>query len=262
MKKQVEQIIAKYRRKRSLLTNNEERFSYYSQGISPGEFPNYLKGLNPGEAIATVSGLTSLWQFLDELKPGPRVQLVSEHDDEFLGTERGYGKGKKPEDYLDGFKQFIEENRNKIAALQIICTRPAELDRASLKELKLLLDQQGYTTRSLNAAWKAAKNEDIAADIISYIRTLALGSSLISHEQRIRNAVEKVRAMKEWTKVQHNWIDRFEKQLLQEDVIRVEDLDSEPFNQDGGYERLDKVFEHNLGKVLEVMNENLYTEIA
>jgi type I restriction enzyme, R subunit len=262
MAKQVDQLIAKYHRKRNLLNGNEERFGYLTQGLAPDDFPAYLKGIPPHEIAEKMTKLSSLWQFLDELKPGPSVQLVSNHEDTYIGTERGYGKGKQPEDYLEGFKRFIDENRNKIAALQIICTRPSELDRASLKELKLLLDQQGYNTRSLNAAWKAAKNEDIAADIISYIRTLALGSSLISHEQRIRNAVEKVRAMKEWNKVQLKWIERFEKQLLQEEVIRVEDLNSDPFDEAGGFERLDKVFEHSLGKVLEVMNENLYPEIA
>ena len=113
----------------------------------------------------------------------PLAQYVSDHEDEYISTERGYGNGQKPEDYLVSFKDFIQENVNKIAALQIICTRPKELDRQSLKELKLLLDQEGFNSRTLNAAWRDTKNEDIAADIISYIRTLAIGSSLVSHEQ-------------------------------------------------------------------------------
>lgn len=262
IKKQVEQIIAKYQRKRALLEDNEERFTYFSKGIEPEDFPRYLKELNPEDAKVELGGLQTLWNFLDELKPAPSVLLVSEHQDEYIATERGYGKGKKPEDYLEGFKKFIEENRNKIAALQVIFTRPAELDRASLKELKLLLDEEGYNTSALKAAWKATKNEDIAADIISYIRTLALGSSLVSHEQRVRNAMEKVRAMKDWNKVQTKWLDRFEKQLLHEEVIQAEDLNSDPFDEAGGFERLDKIFENQLGKVLELMNENLYTETA
>lgn len=262
LNKQLEQIIAKFQRKKRLLNNKEERFAYSAKGIHPEDFVDFLKGLKQNQIREELHGLSNAWQFLDELKPAPSVQLYSDHQDQYLSTERGYGKGQKPEDYLEGMKKFINENRNKIAALNVICSRPKELDRQSLKELKLLLDEAGYNTRTLNAAWKATKNEDIAADIISYIRTLALGSSLIAHEQRIKNAINKVRQLKSWNKVQEKWIERFEKQLLQEEVIQVEDLNMDPFDEAGGYERLDKIFEHELQHVLEVMNENLYIEIA
>jgi len=68
--------------------------------------------------------------------------------------------------------------------------------------------------------------------------------------------------MKTWNKVQEKWIERFEKQLLQEEVLQVEDLNQDPFDDAGGYDRLDKIFEHNLKDVLEVMNEHLYGEIG
>lgn len=259
LQRQIDQIIAKFQRKKRLLDNNEDRFAYAANGIQPTDFVDYLKGLTINKIREELPLMSSAWVFLDELKPGPSTQLFSEHEDTFLGMERGYGNAKKPEDYLEGMKRFIEENRNKISALNVICSRPKELDRQSLKELKLLLDEAGYNTRTLNAAWKATKNEDIAADIISFIRTLALGSSLVSHEQRIKNAMSKVRHLKSWNKVQEKWIERFEKQLLQEEVIQVEDLNMDPFDEAGGYERLNKIFEHNLKDVLEVINENLYS---
>jgi len=120
----------------------------------------------------------------------------------------------------------------------------------------------GFNSRTLNTAWKEAKNEDIAADIISYIRTMAMGTSLISHEERIKRAVDKVRSQREWTKVQQKWLDRFEKQLIQEIVLQVEDLDESPFKADGGYKRLNKIFNNELDSIIESINENLYIEIA
>jgi type I restriction enzyme R subunit len=185
--------------------------------------------------------------------------LVSDHKDEILGIERGYGKAKKPEDYIEDFRSFIQENRNKLSALEIICTKPAELDRKSLKELKLALDQEGYNARTLSTAWKTTKNEDIAADIISFIRTMALDSDLVSHEQRIINAIGKIRSLKNWNKIQLKWINRFELQLLKETVLTKEDLDQEPFKKDGGFKRIDKIFENNLDKILAELNENLYS---
>src|SRR5690606_27075224 len=111
----------------------------------------------------------------------------------------------------------------------------------------------------LSTAWKNATNQDLAADIISFIRTLALDTHLVSHEDRIKNAVNKVKAMSDWNKVQLKWIERFEAQLLKETVLSKEDLNEKPFSDDGGYNRLNKIFENNLDNVLAVLNENLYT---
>ena len=262
-KKQVEQIIAKLHRKKQYIKGDkEELFKYNAEGKDPAAFINMLKDLSPEESPEKIMQFTGLWKFLDEFKPSPRHQLISGHQDEYLTTERGYGDFKKPEDYIESFEKFIKENQSKIEALNIICTRPSLLDRKSLKELKLELDQAGFNSKILDVAWKDVKNEAIVADIISYIRTLALGSALVSHEQRIHRAVDKVRALKDWNKRQIKWIDRFEKQLLAESVIQLEDLNQAPFSDAGGYDRLNKIFENELETVLHTINENLYQESA
>lgn len=258
-KRQVEQLVAKIQRKKKFLEGDqEEKFVYNAKGAQPDEFIETLRNLDTPSAVEKIIQVSGLWKFLDELKADVNLPLVSEHEDRFLGIERGYGKAKKPEDYLDNFAQFIQDNQNKIEALKIVCSRPTELDRKALKELMLALDQEGYNAPTLNAAWKAAKNEDIAADIISYIRTLSLGSSLISHEERVKKAVDSIRGMKVWNKTQLKWIDRFEKQLLKETVLRKEDLDEDPFDEAGGFERLNKIFEEQLEEVITQINQNLY----
>jgi type I restriction enzyme R subunit len=218
-----------------------------------------LKSIDENEVKNVIFNYSSLWQFLDEKIYQPKLQLVSEHHDEIIGIERGYGKANKPEDYIDGFKAFIQENRNKILALNVICTKPAELDRKSLKELKLLLDHEGYNTMTLNTAWKNAKNEDIAADIISFIRTLALDTDLVSHEHRIENAINKIKMLKPWNKIQQKWLSKFQDQLLAETVLTKEDLDKAPFSNEGGFTRLNKIFDNELENILVVLNDNLYT---
>ena len=98
-----------------------------------------------------------------------------------------------PEDYLDAFADYVKTHINEIAALNIVCTRPKELTRASLKDLRLMLDREGFTTQQLNTAISELTNEEMAADIISLIRRYAIGSTLISHEARIRRAVDKLK---------------------------------------------------------------------
>lgn len=257
---QIEQLIAKLQRKRHDIEENTlEEFMYASKGLSPDDFIEQLKTLKSSEAKQIIKNYGSLWRYLDTKVYKPKMQLISDHDDEFYGIERDYGNAKKPEDYIENFKSFIQENRNKIVALQVICNRPQSLDRASLKELKLLLDQEGYNTRTLHAAWKNAKNEDIAADIISYIRTLALDVHLVGHKERIDKAFETVYAMKDWNKIQQKWLDRFHAQLLAETVLSKEDLDKEPFKEAGGYNRIDKIFENQLEDLLNTINSNLYS---
>ena len=259
-KKQLEQIIAKLQRKKKTINQGPlEQFMYLAKGDSPEEFIELLKSIDESEVKNVIFNYSSLWQFLDKKIYQPKLQLVSEHHDEIIGIERGYGKANKPEDYIDGFKAFIQENRNKIMALNVICTKPSELDRKSLKELKLLLDQEGYNTMTLHTAWKNAKNEDIAADIISFIRTLALDANLVSHEQRIKNAVNKIKTLRPWNKIQQKWLDKFQDQLLAETVLTKEDLDKVPFSNEGGFTRLNKIFEGELENILIELNENLYT---
>lgn len=259
-KRQLQQIIAKLQRKKKDINESKlEEFMYFAEGDSPEEFIERLKEIEPEKVKTAIAGFENLWEFLDNKIYKPKVLLWSDHKDEVLSIERGYGNSSKPEDYIEGFKKFIEENRNKILALNIICTKPTELDRKSLKELKLLLDQEGYNDLTLNTAWKSARNENIAADIISYIRTLALDTDLISHEQRIENAVNKIKMLKPWNKIQQKWIDRFEKQLLVETVLTKEDLDTKPFSDEGGFTRLNKIFDNELENILVVLNENLYT---
>ncbi len=232
---------------------------YLAKGDSPEEFIESLLNLEEGNIKNVLANYTSLWDFLDKKIYQPKMQLVSEHYDEVIGVDRGYGNAEKPEDYIESFKKFIEENRNQIIALKTICTKPSELDRKSLKELKMLLDEKGYNEITLTTAWKTAKNEDLAADIISFIRTLALDTHLVSHEDRIKNAVDKIKNSRKWNVTQTKWLDRFEKQLLVETVLTKADLDAKPFSEEGGFARLNKIFENDLENILVTLNENLYT---
>lgn len=258
-RKQLEQIVAKLQRKKKQINGGQlEHFMYLAQGDTPEAFIENLLAIEATEVKKVLANYASLWDFLDKKIYQPKMQLVSEHNDQIIGIERGYGKATKPEDYIEGFKNFIANNRNQILAIQTICTKPSELDRKSLKELKILLDQEGYNELTLNAAWKNAKNQDIAADIISYIRTLALDTVLVSHDDRIKNAILKVKAMKNWNATQLKWIERFEKQLLHEDIFDTVYI-NDTFREEGGLPRIQKIFNNELDQVIQLLNDNLFT---
>lgn len=187
--------------------------------------------------------------------------VISDQEDELLEHSRGYGNVSKPEDYLDAFAAYVKANLNEIAALNIVCTRPKELTRESLKTLRLTLDREGFTTQQLNTAVSQMTNEEIAADIISLIRKYAIGSSLISHEARIRLAVDKLKKAHSFSKQELNWIARMEKYLMEESVLNVAVFDEDGrFSAQGGFNKINKVFGNKLESIVLELNEYLYDD--
>lgn len=187
--------------------------------------------------------------------------MISTEEDELLSHERGYGRGSRPEDYLDAFAAYIKTNMNEIAALNIVCTRPKELTRESLKSLRLALDREGFTTQQLNTAISQMTNEEITADMISLIRRYAIGSTLISHEARIRKAVDRLKKAHSFSKQELNWISRMEKYLMEESVLNVSVFDEDGrFKAQGGFAKINKVFQNNLKNIVMELNEYLYDD--
>lgn len=260
-KRHIETIIAKLQRKRkSFDRDDEEFFGALSGGVSPQDFIEWLKTAATDKITDSLKSKTDLIAFLDENIYRPHTQFISHHADKITEISRGYGKGEKPDDYLKEFKQFLEENINKLPALQIVCQRPKELTRQALKELLIELGTHGFTELNLNTAWRDLKNEDMVADIISFIRQQMLGDALISHEERVKKAMQKVKNAGYWTKVQLGWLDKIELQLLAERIVDRDSFDKQPFKKDGGYDRANKIFGGDLDNVLQLINDNLYPE--
>ena len=188
----------------------------------------------------------------------PRFVPISPHADEVVAVTRGYGEASKPEDFLDGFTAFVRDNINTIAALKLVVQRPRDLTRADLKELRMALDLKGYSEANLRRAWADAKNEDIAASIIGFVRQAALGDPLIPYAERVKAAMQRILASRTWTEPQKRWLQRIGEQIEKEIVVDREAIDREPFAANGGFTRLNKVFDGELESVLTGINEEMW----
>ena len=205
----------------------------------------------------------SLLEMLDDKHGhGGYTKVISDKQDKFLIRERGFGKNEqRPEDYIEAFEDFVKNNVNEIAALNIICTRPKELTRETLKSLRMALAQNGFTTQQLNTAVSEITSEEITADIISLVRRYAIGSPLVSHQARIRRAVDKLKKVHNFSRVELNWLSRIESYLLNESVMNVKVFDEdERFKTNGGYKRLNQIFRNNLEGIITELNEYLYDD--
>lgn len=258
----VEEITAKLQsKKRRIKGKHLEAFETLA-GQSPDDVLSLLKSGDTARAVAFFKDHDGVVTYLDKFKPlGGKNVLISDHEDEFAGTERGYGEGNvKPEDYLAGFRAFIDNHKNDIGALLVVTQRPRDLTRQQLRELKLKLDEAGYSETALRTAWSQVSNQDIAASIIGFIRQQALGSPLMSYEQRVERAVQKVMASQSWTPPQKQWLERIGKQLKVETVVDREALDRGQFKAQGGFNRMNKIFGGKLEQVLGDLQEELWKD--
>lgn len=260
---QINQIIAKLqRKKRNMDSKTMEHFISMTGGKDPTQFIIEIQKCKPEDARNRLLAYADVFKMLQEAKAnGSNPVVISDAEDELLEHSRGYGAGSKPEDYLDAFASYIKTNLNEIAALNIVCTRPKELTRESLKSLRLTLDREGFTTQQLNTAISQMTNEDMAADIISLIRRYAIGSVLISHEARIRRAVDKLKKAHSFSKQELNWIARMEKYLMEEFVLNISVFDEDGrFKAQGGFNKINKVFGNKLESIVLELNEYLYDD--
>jgi type I restriction enzyme, R subunit len=259
----IDRIIAKMQRKvRSLNQNQLEQFETLSGEKTATDFGLRIKSLDTNAARDFITENQSLWDFLDREK-GRKVgygMLYSDHADEVEDVFHAFDKNLKPKDYIESFVNYVKSNMNQVEALKIVCTKPNSLTRKDLKSLRLLLDEEGYNKTKLNTAYKDTTNQQIVADIIAHIRTAALGVTLISHEQRITNAVQKLREKHQFNAIQEKWLSKIEAQLMAENIVTLADFEKPPFSKDGGLKRWNKIFNNETTAIINELNEYLYMQ--
>lgn len=258
----VDQLLAKLQRQQRKLGDSKRDNIEAAAGMPMAEMINHLRQTDPQQLKEWFQQRAAIAQILDAKDGGRQPLLISHHTDELRRVERGYGNAQKPEDYLDSFGAYLRENINKIPALIVVTTRPRELTRAQLKELRLMLDLAGYSEKTLQVAWREMTNADIAASIIGFIRQATLGDALVPYEERVDKAMKKILASQNWTPPQRQWLERIGKQLKVETIVDREALDQGEFKSQGGFVRLNKAFNGNLSEILVQINEALWQDVS
>lgn len=257
----IDWMIAKLqRRKQRLKATAVEQVVELSGGQTLSGVIRLLKQFSSEDATAWVDDHAGLFTYLDSSSSGePRRVVISHRPDELLSHTRDFGDSSSPGDYLEEFTRFIKNHTDEIAALSIICTHPADLTRGQLKSLRLALDREGFTEQKLSSAVSQLSNKEIAADIISLVRRYAIGSPLVSHSERVRKAVDKLKEDHHFSKVELGWLSRIEQYLENELLLTPEVFDEDPrFRQQGGFARIDKAFGGQLHVVIDEFNSYLY----
>jgi len=256
-----DQLLVKLRRRLKKLPT-EARTQFEAQaGETPEATLKRIETSGLPDLAEWVRGKPALGPILDWNPDGSGGSYlpISNHPDQLTGVTRGYGSADKPEDFLDNFTTFVRTNLNKITALTVVVQRPRELTRQQLRELKLELDSQQFSETNLRQAWKQAKNEDIAASIIGFVRQAALKEPLMPYEKRVERALATILRSRPWTDPQRQWLQRIGNRLLTELVIDRDVLDhDEPFASSGGFNRLNRQFNGELESILSQISGELW----
>lgn len=229
-------------------------------GVQPKTLHKHLHELGPKQAAHFINQHAGLVDQITEVKMligSEYLPVISEHEDEIRERSQSYGVLKRPEDYLDSFNAFIKDQLNQSAALAVVVNRPRDLTREQLREVKLLLDNAGYSEAKLQSAVRNQTNQDIAASIVGHIRRAALGEALVPFEQRVARAMDKIYSQHSWTLAQRKWLDRLAKQLVHEVIIDRAFVNAR-FGDHGGAKQLNKVLGEQLDDVLANLSDAIW----
>ncbi|WP_370321281.1 type I restriction-modification enzyme R subunit C-terminal domain-containing protein [Oricola sp.] len=103
-----------------------------------------------------------------------------------------------------------------------------------------------------------ARNADIAAHIIGFVRQAALGDPLVPYATRVDNAIRKIEESRAWTAKQKEWLRRIGRALKEKPVADPTLLDQGSFADKGGFERIAREFDGELASVLQEFNEAIW----
>lgn len=258
----IEQIVARLQRKKKRIKDlGEDKFAINSNIYRKNEeiksidsYIEYIKNINPDEIENEAEFLT----FLDSIQSPKKERVISEHRDEIRSVKQIYGKNEKPEDYLENFEKYIRENQDKLDALKLLKENPKLFKRKDLKELKYILDGEGYKETELNSAYGKIENVNITADILSYIKRVLKGSTILDKEEKIQDVEKRIKRLKNWNPVQLKIIEKIISQLRENSYLTEEDFKIGIFKDNfGGYNKINQKLEDKLGDIVSIINEEI-----
>ncbi|MGH2361789.1 MAG: type I restriction-modification enzyme R subunit C-terminal domain-containing protein [bacterium] len=172
------------------------------------------------------------------------------------------------------FREFIEQHRDEITALQVLYSRPYR-QRLSYPEIKALADALQLPPRALtpDRLWAAYQQLDrsrvrgsgqrVLSDIVSLVR-FAIGedaelvpfSDLVG--KRFDAWLEAQQLMgRAFTAEQRSWLEAIRDHIAGSVSMGLEDFQLAPFDQQGGLGRAYALFGKNLDALLDELNREL-----
>ena len=95
-----------------------------------------------------------------------------------------------------------------MTSLKLLKENPKLFKRKDLKELRYILDENGYKETELNSAYGKVENVNITADILSYIKKVLKGSTILDKEEKIQDIEKRIKRLNNWNPIQLKIIEK------------------------------------------------------
>jgi type I restriction enzyme R subunit len=174
---------------------------------------------------------------------------------------------------VESFKQFIEQNKDEITALQLIFNRPhgqRRLTFAQIKELAAILEQppHTWTTERLWRAYaqlerdrvRGVNERRVLADLVALVRhAVQMDDELTPYPAQVAERYREWLAAQEssgriFTGEQRWWLDRIAEHIGVNLSVRADDLSMGEFYNKGGQFVAQRVFGESLPALLDELN--------
>lgn len=257
----VKVLIRRLRRiERNMSGEARQKFAVYIPDGDIGRFAGELRERIKKEFTNTMKLLRNK-EFQDLLLDYPRAKrsfLIGYEVIDDVSSEVMIHAGsdyQKPEDYLEAFARFVKENPEQIEAIRILLERPREWNTEVLTELRKKLARNKFPEPELQKAHRLIYNKAVA-DIISMVKHAAREEEpILTAEERVNHAMQRVTAGKSFNEEQLKWLDLIRQHVIQNLTIDIDDFAVAPiFERHGGLGRAQKVFEGQLETLVAEIN--------
>ena len=225
-------------------------------------------------AVAPLAENPDLREKILSVKRSYEQAIDETSKDVLLGAAYSPEATERAKKTIDSFRQFIEETKDEITALEVLYNRPYH-QRPTFVQIKELAAEIGRPPRQWTPEnlWRAYETLDRSkvrgsgqrtlTDIVSLVR-FALGEEdqLVPFPERVQErfagwSLQQEQAGRSFTPEQQRWLEDIRDHVAASMGISTDDFDYMPFTERGGIGKAVEVFGDDLGPLLEELNEVL-----
>lgn len=199
------------------------------------------------------------------------IDIVSQDNVTFAGFDQG--SKARAEQRVESFKQFIEDNRDELTAIQIIYSKPYGQRHFTYQQVQQLAQAiekppHHFTTAELWSAYerldqskvKGVGPDKLLTNIISLVR-FAIGDTptLEPYKETVNQRFQEWlnNQEKEFSPEQMTWLEMIKDHIATSLRIEIDDFGEVPFQGQGGAFKVYQLFGDSLDTILETLNEGL-----
>ena len=240
-----------------------EAYEYFEPYIEDGDIGRFASELTERLSTEFVKTMKLLRNkdFQQSLLdyPRPKRQFIKAFEAEDTVTServlRYDGETVKPDDYINSFCEFVQNNKDQIDAIKILLERPKEWKYEVLKDLRLKLKQNKFEEKELQKAHNLLYHKALA-DIISMVKhAVKQEEPILTAEERVNLAINKIKQDINFDTEQQKWLGYIKEHLINNLSIEIDDFEYMPvFTDRGGLTKARNVFKNIFDELIIKLN--------